>query len=458
MPNRRSLKIVNLCLAVNENDPPEAQYPQNEELEPENDPPEAQSPQNEELEPADSNFFPQASTSFLQNEVFEPTNSNLALLENTSLILSRSSSMNRSTCSATTISVDTETFDTSSDSEVSDSGIIQPIVSEGHQHESDVFYGDMNIGTRRRRKADKKLWKKNLNKRLRMEGKPYLGYSRPRGGKMKQNKHREERLMGSRCDSEFCRKSHMRNCADITEENRACIFNKFWNDMNWDQRKIFVANHVSCKVKKKCTVQNESRRKGTFEYSLTVTDSSGVNSTKKVCKQMFLNTLNIGSFSVRSWAKSSQYGMHEHQEIRESHRTRSIDSARVERLAVLHQFFYSLPKMPSHYNRQNTNKIFLEPIYESITNLYKIYKSFCETHSHNPYSMKIFHNMFKEKNLAIHQLKKDMCDQCEGYKTGNITEADYQAHLIKKDNARAEKDRDKLEATEGKCIVLTVDL
>lgn len=72
--------------------------------------------------------------------------------------------------------------------------------------------------------------------------------------------------------------------------------------------------------------------------------------------------------------------------------------------------------------------------------------------------MKNFNSMFKEKNLAIHQLKKDMCDTCKGFKTGNVTEFDYQAHLIRKDNARAEKARDKLEASEGKCIVLTVDL
>lgn len=41
-----------------------------------------------------------------------------------------------------------------------------------------------------------------------------------------------------------------------------------------------------------------------------------------------------------------------------------------------------------------------------------------------------------------------MCDTCEGFKTGNVTDADYQAHLIRKDTSRVEKARDKQEASE----------
>ena len=105
----------------------------------------------------------------------------------------------------------------------------------------------------------------------------------------------------------FVKKSSVRDCADILEEVRTHIFNKFWNEMNWDQRKIFVASHVVCKNKKKCTVQNDSRRKGSFEYLVIVL-------VKKVCKKMFLNTLSIGPFSVRSWVRSSQHGMHKSQD------------------------------------------------------------------------------------------------------------------------------------------------
>lgn len=45
----------------------------------------------------------------------------------------------------------------------------------------------------------------------------------------------------------------------ITQENRESIFNMFWNNMTWSERKIYI----QCLVK----IQNVQRRRGTGETS-----------------------------------------------------------------------------------------------------------------------------------------------------------------------------------------------
>ncbi|CAH2084777.1 unnamed protein product [Euphydryas editha] len=51
-----------------------------------------------------------------------------------------------------------------------------------------------------------------------------------------------------------------------------------------------------------------------------------------------------------------------------------------------------------------------------------------------------------------------MCYVCVGHTEGNIDEHVYQEHLIKKNRAREEKEKDKKDAGLGKCILLTMDL
>ena len=42
------------------------------------------------------------------------------------------------------------------------------------------------------------------------------------------------------------------------------------------------------------------------------------------------------------------------------------------------QFLESLPKLPSHYCRADTNKQYLEPVYETYILLYREYERICE--------------------------------------------------------------------------------
>jgi len=63
-------------------------------------------------------------------------------------------------------------------------------------------------------------------------------------------------------------------------------------------------------------------------------------------------------------------------------------------------------------------------------------------------------NALEIKNISLFQPKKDQCATCCSYKMGHITEDIYKMHIDKKNEARAEKEKDK----ENEDYVFTLDL
>ncbi|KAJ8867417.1 hypothetical protein PR048_031218 [Dryococelus australis] len=49
----------------------------------------------------------------------------------------------------------------------------------------------------------------------------------------------------------------------------------------------------------------------------------------------------------------------------------------------------------------------------------------------------------KNNNFALFQPKKDVCNTYESFKTGNLSNEEYEAHILRKCEARVEKDLDK---------------
>ncbi|TKS82538.1 hypothetical protein D9C73_016647 [Collichthys lucidus] len=90
--------------------------------------------------------------------------------------------------------------------------------------------------------ADPSKWKQNKQKQLRMEGKAYVS-KRKKDGEVVT---KQPRAVGPRCNSTACKKASNRLCNEINEEVRRKVFDEFWQDMNWAQRKQYVAGQVDC--------------------------------------------------------------------------------------------------------------------------------------------------------------------------------------------------------------------
>lgn len=122
------------------------------------------------------------------------------------------------------------------------------------------YHGDLLSHKKRQNKAtkDPKKYKRNINKELRMKGENYLGYRRDRKAKtnetfkVKQDVFKPARSMKPACTSAFCKKSKLRSCDNINEQQRQYLFENFWKNMNWEQRRSFITSHVN-KVPKKIT-------------------------------------------------------------------------------------------------------------------------------------------------------------------------------------------------------------
>lgn len=284
-----------------------------------------------------------------------------------------------------------------------------------------------------------------------MRGKKYVGFSKE-NGKYQQNIDRGERKLKSGCNSNFCRKSKVRKCFQITEAQREVIFQYFWSEMSWDQKKVYVASTVEKIPVKRKTQQDSRRRQGTFVYYLNVD-----NKKLQVCRTMFLNTLALGYKTVQEWVNNSESGMHQ-DEGRKMTKKRELNSRNTSSIKYVDIFLNSLPKLPSHYNRKNSKKLFLEPVFKTKIELFKVYKEFCSENNVPFVTRKYFTRRFKELNLSIYTLKKDKCNVCTSYEKGNLAESDYMQHIHRKDRAREEKQKDKNEAILGNCVLISMDL
>ena len=88
---------------------------------------------------------------------------------------------------------------------------------------------------------------------------------------------------------EFC--CHQLYC--ITEEDRLKICKTYWNSVVYACQRDYIAQNVRVTNKGRSTTREESRRKKTYQYSLTVN-----NETFQVYRTFFLKTLNIKQRTV----------------------------------------------------------------------------------------------------------------------------------------------------------------
>ena len=291
---------------------------------------------------------------------------------------------------------------------------------------------------------------KIINQDLREKGKKYLGYRRPANQTNTfHDIERKERKLGPTCTSTFCAKSKKRKCNDLSENVREEMFSTFWDSFTWDQRKTFVCNTVTKESpKQRKTENNESRRSGTLRYTL----KAGKENIP-VCKKMFLSTLGLREWQVHNWVNHSKYGINETKKKSEG----ILRSFWVHN-EFMNTFIDNLNKLPSHYCRKDTNKMYLEQSFTTITELYNLYVNAAKESNQTAMSQNSLTKLLKKKNISLYKPKKDECDICCQYNEKKLTEEDWQRHQHQKDRARAEKVKDKEESLRGAKHVVTMDL
>lgn len=70
-------------------------------------------------------------------------------------------------------------------------------------------------------------------------------------------------------------------------------------------------------------------------------------------------------------------------------------------------FMASLPLVPSHYCRKDSNKLYLPETFKNMSNLYRIYDKNCNEEGVKSMSFKVFSNWLDYYNVGFHVPKKD---------------------------------------------------
>jgi len=109
-------------------------------------------------------------------------------------------------------------------------------------------------------------------------------------------------------------------------------------------------------------------------------------------------------------------------------------------------FLNEIPKVPSHYCRKRSSRLYLPPDL-SIANVYGMYS---KKENSEAVNMNVFRKIFKEFEppLAIFLPKKDQCSVCNEAERTKTTESNqnYEKHREKKENIANMKNKDKNEA------------
>ncbi|XP_005098560.1 uncharacterized protein LOC101856023 isoform X2 [Aplysia californica] len=267
-----------------------------------------------------------------------------------------------------------------------------------------------------KRERKEEQWKCNKRKRLREMGLPYMtqrGVERPK------------REMKPRC---FCKSKYLK-CGDVTEEDRMALFKEVW-DLDWKEKKTLVKGLIDRKRKlKQYTPNPNSLREFTFRYYLRQGDDK-----VEVCRLMFCNTMDLGSRFIRGlFAKPKKRNLKSH-----AHYNRSGDS----KLFLNLKFFDCLPKVSSHYCKKSSSKLYLEPMFKTIKEVHRLYVEKCIENEITAVGIDVFRKEFDKNNLALFPHKKDKCDICVRYRSGDSTEDTWVLHRERKEAAKQEKEND----------------
>ena len=323
------------------------------------------------------------------------------------------------------------------------------------------------------------MYKRKKAKHGRLHGSEYVGYKRSRCGKITQETIRTKKTLHCRCGHGSGKSASSLKCGLISDAARRVQFSEFWALKSWEEKQVYVRAVVDTRDVKRRRVgkTKESSKKQVCHDCYLKTDG-GIKVL--VCRKMFLNTLALGEDQFRRWTTNKDDGelsesdnndrqddgmynerYHASQsatEVGTQKSRRKLRRSRKDiRRADVKEWLDLLPKVPSHYCRASSSKVYVECTFRSMLHMYDVYSDYVKSKGKVPVSRMIFTDVLKNENIAIHSPRKDQCDTCFSYKSGNLPQFKYDNHIRKKDEARNAKRAAKEKCCES-VVVLTMDL
>lgn len=240
-------------------------------------------------------------------------------------------------------------------------------------------------------------------------------------------------------------------CGQFNEETRKKYFKKFWHLGSWGEKKAYLRGLVDVrKVKKrrKNNIDNENAKKN-YGFDCFIPNADGIK--VRVCRQFFLSTFGIRKDSFFQWMheeclSSDDSILEESKDNNSMKRKRKIDKdqqelQRIKRLksdSVL-TWLNLLPKIPSHHCRASTSRVYVDSSFNSKLHMHSVFKEWCNKTNNPIVERKKFCELLEQQKITIFKPRKDQCDLCVEFSNGNLSQVQYDLHVLMKDEARAAK-------------------
>ncbi|CAG9763460.1 unnamed protein product [Ceutorhynchus assimilis] len=241
-------------------------------------------------------------------------------------------------------------------------------------------------------KITKKPNKRALKKKAKQSGQEYV---KSDGTVVPAKQIKPNPCSGKKCGN---------NCENISDERRKLIFDHFWN-LSVDRRKDWiVAMSQKSMVKRKRSTESEKRQ---FTFKYFINEGEGKRS---ICLQFLCNTLDVSQKFIYYTVSNASFGS-----AQEDLRGKSIPPNKTKEGPILQvmNFIKSLPAVPSHYSRKDSNRLYLPQELKNLSHLYQVYKKNHIEQGIDVVGERVFRNIFnKNFNIGFHVPKKDKCLQC----------------------------------------------
>ena len=296
-------------------------------------------------------------------------------------------------------------------------------------HKDARFQSPKRKDLKRKRKQNQDLWKRNVRKRNRQAGLPYIS---------QRGKEVPERKMKS-IDCSRCRFKCSEN---ISEEERQTIFRKYWGMMDYSRQRDFLCQHVTSSK----PVRTAGHKMKSYVYKLSLEHKK-----VRVCITFFLATLNIGKKTIYNALLKTTSGIFSGADARG--KKESVNKTPTESVDTVRRHIESFPRMESHYTRQTSKREYLSKDL-SIRKMWQLYVDMCKRKKIRAVKEKKYRQIFcEEYNFSFFKPKKDQCSICSIYElkksreeVDEAEETNYKEHQERKVQAREEKAKDKKKA------------
>lgn len=125
-----------------------------------------------------------------------------------------------------------------------------------------------------------------------------------------------------------------------------------------------------------------------------------------VCRKFFLNTLCLGEDSFKRSTINTVLSSESESDFSRQETTLVLPQRKLKKqtdVCHIKQWLDLLPKVPSHYCRQSTSKIYIESTFLSVSSMYKVFQEWCNNENVPQAAKTVFNKTLKVENIKIHQ-------------------------------------------------------